>query len=204
MPDHDQLFSRSVRRRIRTLLMISLARFMALRDRGRVRSVTYRDKPLIILPTVYDPIRHWAGEFLSDNLVVEEGDSVLDMGTGSGVQAISAASKAARVLACDINPMAVKCARINSIIHEVDSRIECRQSNLFENVGQDEKFDLIIFNTPFLFLDPKNPWEQAYLGGKNGEVIRGFWSGLMDHLTPTGKAQLTPIFTSVLIIGIGQ
>ncbi|MCD6328725.1 hypothetical protein J7M28_14400, partial [bacterium] len=52
------------------------------------------------------------------------------------------------------------------------------------------------FNTPFFFVDPKNPWEQAYLGGKNGEVIRGFWAGVSEHLTPTGRAQI--IFSSTV------
>ncbi len=44
---------------------------------------------------------------------VREADTVLDVGTGSGIQAILAASKAKRVLAVDVSPEAVNCARRN-------------------------------------------------------------------------------------------
>ena len=195
LPDHDRFWARNLRK-FRTLLAVTLARLLGAQDEKKVHGAYYHDKLLVILPTVFDPMRHWSGELLADNLLVKEGDVVLDMGTGSGIQAISAASVAAKVLACDVNPMAVKCARINSIINGMDDRIECRESNLFSNVREDEKFDLIIFNTPFFFVDPRNPWEQAYLAGKNGEVMRGFWAGVSDHLTPEGKVQI--IFSSTV------
>ena len=189
LPDHDRFFDRSWRQ-IRTWLAVTLARLLGARDEKSTRIVYYHGNPLIILPTVFDPMRHWSGEMLADNLVLEDGDVVMDMGTGCGIQAIAAAEKASRVLACDINPMAVKCARVNAVLNGVEAKLEARQSDLFENVRPDEKFDLIIFNTPFFFVNPRNPWEQAYLGGSNGEVIRGFWAGVTQHLTPSGKAQV--------------
>ena len=195
LPDHNRFYDR-FRRQLRTRLAVTLARLLGVRDEKSIHVVYYRDKPLVILPTVFDPMRHWSGELLADNLVIEEGDTVLDMGTGSGIQAIAAAAKASQVLACDINPMAVKCAGVNALLNELDSRIECRVSDLFDSVRPEEKFDLIIFNTPFFFVDPKNPWEEAYLGGSNGEVIRGFWAGVKQHLTPTGKVQV--IFSSTV------
>src|SRR5580700_10781137 len=42
---------------------------------------------------------------------VRETDRVLDVGTGSGINAILAASKSSQVVAIDINPFAIKCAR---------------------------------------------------------------------------------------------
>lgn len=195
LPDHDRFFDRA-HRKLRTWLAVTLARMLGARDEKSIHVVYFNDKPLIILPTVFDPMRHWSGELLANNLVMEEGETVLDVGTGSGIQAISAAAKANRVLACDINPMAVKCARLNALLNEVDTKIEARQSNLFDSVRPDEKFDLIVFNTPFFFIDAKNPWEQAYLGGSNGEVMRGFWAGVKEHLTPSGRAQI--IFSSTV------
>jgi len=153
--------------------------------------VYYHDKPLVILPSVFDPMKHWSGELLADNLVVQEGDSVLDMGTGSGLQAICAAAKASHVVACDINPMAVKCARANAVLNGVEDKIEFRRSDLFKSIAPDEQFDLIIFNMPFFFVDAKSTMTKAYLGGSNGEVVRGFWRGVVDYLAPNGKVQIT-------------
>ena len=65
---------------------------------------------------------------------------VLDMGTGSGIQAIGAIEKGAEVLAVDVNKEAVE--------HCEKKGINALQSDLFENVKG--KFDLIIFNPPYL------------------------------------------------------
>lgn len=75
---------------------------------------------------------------------------VLDMGTGSGIQAETALENTNDVLAVDINPEAVEYCRKKGL--------HCVQSNLFEQVKG--KFDLIIFNPPYL------PLEKEYFGIK--------------------------------------
>ena len=74
--------------------------------------------------------------------------AVLDMGTGSGIAAIAAARRGARVVAVDISTEAVRCARINVLLNRVDDRVEIRCGDLFEPV-QGERFDLVLFNPPF-------------------------------------------------------
>jgi release factor glutamine methyltransferase len=59
------------------------------------------------------------------------GDRVLDMGTGSGVNAILAASKSTDVVAVDINPQAVEAARRNVIRNGVADRFDVRHSDVF-------------------------------------------------------------------------
>lgn len=54
-------------------------------------------------------------------------DRVLDMGTGSGVNAILAARSARAVVAVDINPVAVAAARRNAERNGVSDRIEVRE-----------------------------------------------------------------------------
>ena len=80
--------------RLRAFFTVRLQQALFLWNGASVRVVQYHDKPLVILPTVFDPVKHWSGKLLADNLVVKDGDTVLDMGTGSGIQAICAAAKA--------------------------------------------------------------------------------------------------------------
>src|SRR6266511_579138 len=70
---------------------------------------------------------------------VRADDRVLDMGTGSGVNAILAASKATEVVGVDINPRAVEAARRNAVRNGVADRIEVRGSDVFSAV--DGEFD---------------------------------------------------------------
>ncbi|NQU98517.1 methyltransferase [Candidatus Woesearchaeota archaeon] len=102
---------------------------------------------------------------------------VLDMGTGSGVQA-KEASKYAKVIAVDINPDAIKHCK------EEYSNIDFRKSDLFSNVK--EEFDLIIFNPPYLPTEPKAP-DVALDGGIEGwELIERFLKQAKDYLKKEG------------------
>jgi protein-L-isoaspartate O-methyltransferase len=74
--------------------------------------------------------------------------SALDVGTGSGVQAIWAARHCERVVAVDINPRALNLAAFNARLNGVDN-VEFRQGDLFEPVAG-ERFDLIVSNAPYV------------------------------------------------------
>lgn len=109
-----------------------------------------------------------------------KGKKVLDMGSGSGIQALAAInSGAAEVLAADIDKESIKYLknyRINSI-----------QSNLFSNIK--EKFDLIVFNPPYLPFDSREDEESKIIttGGRKGdEIIIKFLKKAKQHLTKSG------------------
>jgi SAM-dependent methyltransferase len=72
----------------------------------------------------------------------------LDLGTGSGVQAMLAAQHCDEVYAVDINPRAVSTADFNCRWNGLRN-VGCRQGNLFEPVSA-ETFDLIVCNPPFV------------------------------------------------------
>lgn len=75
---------------------------------------------------------------------------VLDIGTGTGVQAIIASKRGAKkVIAIDIDDNCLENAKENVIFHKMDKIIEVRKSNLFDNIKPEEKFDLIISQLPF-------------------------------------------------------
>jgi release factor glutamine methyltransferase len=109
---------------------------------------------------------------------------VLDMGTGTGLQAVAAMEdEENEVLAVDINPEAVEYVKkkgVNAIL-----------SDLFEKV--EGKFDLIIFNPPYLPEDKREPEDSklATTGGKKGdEILKRFLLQAKEHLEENGKILL--------------
>jgi release factor glutamine methyltransferase len=115
---------------------------------------------------------------------VRESDRVLDMGTGSGVNAVLAASKASSVIAVDVNPYAVKCARKNAKLNHVSPRIKVFQSDLFGNVKG--KFDLIIFDPPFRWFKPRDIRERA-TADENFRTMRAFFKNVRKYLNKDGR-----------------
>lgn len=143
--------------------------------------------PLTILPGVLNPKLFQTGEFLAETLneMSATRDSVvLDMGTGSGIGAIAAAQWARQVVAIDINPTAVRCAKINALLNGVDEKIIVYEGDLFAPVCH-EKFDLILFNPPYYRGKPENMMERAFYAM---DVVEKFTAELRHHLTATGCA----------------
>lgn len=105
---------------------------------------------------------------------------VLDVGTGSGIQAkVAKEAGAASVTATDINPKAVAALRAKGI--------KTIKSNLFENISG--IFDVIICNPPYLPRDPREDREsqEATTGGKRGdEFIVRFIKQASKHLAQRG------------------
>jgi release factor glutamine methyltransferase len=113
--------------------------------------------------------------------------SVLDMGTGSGIQAVAAALKpeVVYVLAVDISPEAVEAAKERATHAGVISKMRFQVSDLFTNVK--ERFDWIIFNPPYLPSegDIEDPtWASGENGGK---TIECFLEGAASHLELGGS-----------------
>ena len=141
----------------------------------------------VVLPSVFNPKVPRTGAFLASMINgdrVQSDDEVLDMGTGSGVCAITAAHFAGRVVAVDINPQAVRCAAINALVNGVELKVDVRHGDLFGPVGA-ERFDLILFNPPFLRGTPRNDRDRAW---RSSDVAEGFALGLKAHLKPRGCA----------------
>jgi release factor glutamine methyltransferase len=114
---------------------------------GEGRTIRYLGKDFHVYPNTFWPFHD--SQPLVRNFKIEPGDSVLDVGTGSGVIAVFACyAGAGRVLALDVNPAAIRSARRNAREHGFGNVMEVRRSNLFERVG-DEQFDVITANLPF-------------------------------------------------------
>ncbi|MFI4868098.1 MAG: methyltransferase [Steroidobacterales bacterium] len=143
--------------------------------------------PLLVAPGVLNPRLTRTGEFFASQLrsdLLPADADVLDMGTGSGVCALFAARHARHVAAVDINPAAVRCARINTMIHRCEDRIEVLHGDLFAPLTG-RRFDVVLFNPPFLHGVPRDDADRAW---RSTDVAERFASGLRDHLTPSGFA----------------
>jgi len=108
--------------------------------------------------------------------------TILDMGTGSAIQAETCAKfiKKKNILCSDINSQAVKQARKKGF--------KTIRSNLFSNIK--ERFDLIIFNPPYLSQDKYDKEKDTTGGGLGDETILNFLNQLPKHLNKNGKAFL--------------
>lgn len=121
------------------------------------------------------------------------GKRVLDMGTGSGIQAYTVVQQGAqRVTAVDVNPDALEDARENLERSGVDlDTVTFVESDLFEAV--DDAFDVIVFNPPYVPGEKElgTREETSWAGGKEGrEVIDRFLDGFDDHLGAEGQVFL--------------
>lgn len=107
---------------------------------------------------------------------------VLDIGTGSGILALTALKNTKDVLAVDINE--------NAVEHVKGLGINAKVSDLFENV--EGKFGVIIFNPPYLPENEKDGEMKAALsGGKRGnELTERFLKEAKKHLEKGGKVLL--------------
>jgi len=151
-------------------------------------------------PDVYDPAED--SFLLLETLEVNSSDALLEIGTGCGLIALVCASYGSHVICTDINPFAVQLTRYN-IEHNrilLKGPVEVRRGDLFSILQKNEKFDVIIFNPPYLPTSKKEKvggwFDIATNGGRDGlKVTKRFIHGLHSHLLTNGRAYF--IFSSL-------
>ncbi len=127
--------------------------------------------PYVVVPSIQSV-------FLLEHTTIRKGEEVLDIGSGSGIQAIFAAEKAKRVVATDLNFAAVENTRFNAEGHGVSHIVEVRQGDLFSPIRPDEKFDVIIFNIDY-------PYDENTLG--LWKVHERFFREVRQYMKPNGR-----------------
>lgn len=157
-----------------------------------MKKILFNEYTFHVSKDVYEPAEDTF--LLAENLVVDKNDVVLDVGTGCGILGILAAKKARRVVAVDVNPHAVCCAKMNAELNGVAEKMETLRNDLFKAIKKNVKFDLIIFNAPYLPLEmreKKNWIERAWAGGPAGrQLIDQFILQAPTYLKKGGKILL--------------
>ncbi len=158
------------------------------------RRVFYDDLSFEVSEDVYEPAED---TFLLANClkdIVKEEDNVMDVGTGCGMLAVVAAKRAKKVVATDVNPYAVECTKLNAKRNGVASKINVRLGNLFRAARKAERFDVIVFNAPYLPALPseRKTWiGRAWAGGPTGrQLIDQFISKAPHYLKRNGTILL--------------
>ncbi len=125
---------------------------------------------------------------LCDSLTPRPGVArALDVGTGSGIHALLAASHAGHVVATDVNPRALAFTELNAALNGL-TNIECRRGSLFEPVAG-ETFDLITCNAPYV-VSPERRWAYRDSGFRADEVSERVVRDAGAHLADGGFATL--------------
>jgi methylase of polypeptide subunit release factors len=123
---------------------------------------------------------------LRDAVVAPAAGRVLDLCTGSGVQALQHAAAARSLVAVDINPRAVALARCNAELNAIDT-FDVRLGDAYAPV-RNEQFDLIIANPPFV-ASPYAKGPSYHAGGATGDgILRRIIAGFGRHLRAGGRA----------------
>lgn len=148
--------------------------------------------PLTLGPGVFSPTH--TSRALADAIEIEPGDTVIDVGCGSGVLAFVAARLgAARVIGCDLSERAVAAARENAARLGLLDVCEFRQGDLLEPV-RDERATVLIGDVSGIpdEIAAETGWfDDVPAGGPTGaELPAKFLGSIGETLVPGGRLYL--------------
>jgi release factor glutamine methyltransferase len=156
------------------------------------KTVFFADRRFIVQEGVYKPAEDTF--LIAENLQLQPADNVLDIGTGCGILAVLSALQAEHVVAVDINPRAVKCAKLNASLNDVLDDVEVIRGDLLAPLKDTAAFNVILFNAPYLPTEKEEAREwidYAWSGGEAGrQVIDRFLAQAPRHLKPSGRILL--------------
>ena len=124
---------------------------------------------------------------------------IVDVGTGSGVIALSLARQFpdAKVSAVDISEDALALARENAARLGLSDQIQFQKADLLESLS--ERFDLIVANLPYISMHDRNllarevlhdPEVALFAGPKGDELVRKLIEQASSHLHANGLLAL--------------
>lgn len=128
--------------------------------------------------------------------------TAVDIGTGSGAIALSLAKEGpfTRIVATDASADALDVARGNAERSGLADRVEFRHGSLWDALGPDERFDVVVSNPPYIAEADRDTlapevaaWEPAaalFAGGDGLVVVNAIVDGAADRLREGGLLAL--------------
>ena len=148
---------------------------------SKPRKYRYQNIEVIVYPEVFPPHFTISTKLLLDyiNSIDLKGKKVLELGCGSGIISLLAASKGALVTASDINKTALEALEKASIKNALP--VQIINSNLFDKLHE-KLFDYIIINPPYYPKAPKNDKQHAWFCGENFEYFEKLFEQLPSYI----------------------
>jgi release factor glutamine methyltransferase len=133
---------------------------------AKTRPFRYKNIHILVKPGVFYPGFIISTKFFLrylETLDLRE-ETLLELGAGSGIISLFAASRGAVVTASDINPVSVQNIRENALMNKAELAVI--ESDLFENIPE-STFNYIIIAPPYYPKDPSDYAEMAWYCGSN-------------------------------------
>lgn len=126
------------------------------RTEGRPEHFDLMGRTWTLLPGVFAPVHTSSTELFSSWLPFPVQGRFLEIGSGAGVTAVTAAlAGCAHVTALDISRAAVANTRANALRHDVADRVRVLRSDLFDALDPGEQYDVIYWNSNVIDAPPE-------------------------------------------------
>lgn len=109
---------------------------------------------------------------------VKPGNTLLELGAGNGLLALTCSKAGGIVTASDINPAATRSIQRSAKKNNLDLTVI--NSDLFDDIPV-QSFDFIFINPPYFPKSPGNDQERAFLCGENFEYFEALFTQLKDY-----------------------
>jgi release factor glutamine methyltransferase len=157
---------------------------------------------LAVPPTVFHPRFFLTSEFFAgfiDTLDLR-GQRVADVGTGSGILALTAARAGGDCVAIDINPHAAAAAQYNARANGLDDKVAGLCSNLLSGLAPRPTFDVILSSPPSFAGEPRDLADRAWHAGPDYRDIVMLFDQARERLNTGGR--LYVLFSSDTDLGL--
>jgi release factor glutamine methyltransferase len=115
---------------------------------------SYEGRKFIVYPHVYSPKVFPSTFYYTEYMNITPGQSLLEIGSGTGLLAITAAPRGASpVITTDISPLAVANTEENIRRYDLNSIMDAREGSVFDPIKEGETFDIILWNVPYMHID---------------------------------------------------